>query len=93
MKLYLDDIREAPEGYIDVQSVNQAISEIKKYGDEIELLDLDHDLGDFAKDGGDAICLLDWCVEHQFFPKVILHTANPVGRANMLRLIDRHWPK
>ena len=92
MTLWLDDIREAPEGCIDVCSVNQAIHKILEYWDQIDCLDLDHDLGDYAKDGGDAINLLDWCVENQFFPKVKLHTSNPVGRANMERLIARHWP-
>ena len=91
MKIYLDDIRKCPEGYILALSVNQAIKLIEENKDDIELLDLDHDLGDFAVDGGDAICLLDWCVEHNFFPKVVLHTANPVGRTNMERLINRHW--
>ena len=86
MKIWLDDIRNAPNGYIEVHSVNQAIAKIKDNFD-----DIDHDLGDFAIDGGDAIKLLDWCVENNFFPKVQLHTANSVGRANMMRLLNRHW--
>ena len=24
--------------------------------------------------------------------EIVLHTANPVGRANMQRNIDRYWP-
>jgi len=93
MKIYLDDVRKAPDGYVLCLSVNQAISMIKENRDEIEELDLDHDLGDFAVDGGDAIKLLDWCVENDFYPKIILHTANPVGRRNMERLIERYWRK
>ena len=91
MKLWLDDIRKAPDDYIECHSVNQAIRFIEENMFNVEELDLDHDLGDFAIDGGDAICLLDWCVENNFYPKVVIHTANPVGRRNMERLIERHW--
>ena len=41
-------------------------------------------LDDYAYDGGDAIKLLDYLVE--------IHTANPVGRENMYRMLDRYWP-
>ncbi|WP_295365882.1 cyclic-phosphate processing receiver domain-containing protein [uncultured Succinivibrio sp.] len=95
IKLWLDDEREAPSGYIHCHSVNEAISRIKffeKHSVAIEELNLDHDLGDFAKDGGDAIKLLDWLCGRETFYKIVLHTANPVGRANMQRTIDRYWP-
>lgn len=91
MKIYVDDVRKAPDGYAECHSVNETIRVIKENKDEIELLDLDHDLGDFGVDGGDAIKILDWCVENEFYPKIVLHTANPVGRRNMERLIERHW--
>ena len=94
MKIWLDDLRPAPSGYVPVQSVNKAIDMIKKAEAEgvgIEILDLDHDLGDYCNDGGDAIKLLDWLAERGTFYPVKLHTANPVGRANMERLLARHW--
>ena len=53
MKIWLDDIRKAPEGYVHCHSVNEAISVIKHAKEPVELLDLDHDLGDYAVDGGD----------------------------------------
>ena len=56
-----------------------------------EILDLDHDLGDFSNDGGDAIKLLDWLVERNTLYPIKLHTANPVGRANMQRMINKFW--
>mgnify|MGYP000054489106 CR=1 FL=1 len=65
MKIWLDDLRPAPWGYESARSVNEAktlIREAEKNGIEIEVLDLDHDLGDFANQGGDAIKLLDWLV-------------------------------
>lgn len=96
MKLYLDDIRKAPNGYIHVYSVNQAkrlIYQAEMNNIPIELLDLDHDLGEFAYDGGDAIRLLDWLVERKTYYPIKIHTANPVGRANMQRMINRFWNK
>ena len=94
MKIYLDDVRPVPEGYVLCQSVNQAkqaILQAEQLGESIELIDCDHDLGDFAPDGGDGICLLDWLVERGTFYPIKLHTMNPVGRDNMLRLIERYW--
>ena len=94
MRLWLDDLRIAPEGYESARSVNEAIAIIKKAeerGQEIEVLDIDHDLGDYAGDGGDAIKLLDWLAERETFYPIRIHTANPVGRANMERMIERYW--
>ena len=54
-------------------------------------IDCDHDLGEYARDGGDGIKLLDWLAEHGLFYKIYLHTMNPVGRENMERLIRRYW--
>ena len=65
------------------------IREAERNGIEIEVLDLDHDLGDFANQGGDAIKLLDWLVERETFYPVEIHTANPVGRANMESVLAR----
>ena len=59
MKLWVDDVREAPEGYIWLKSSNEALRFIIAHGSEIELIDLDHDAGDFANDGGDYIRVLD----------------------------------
>lgn len=75
MKLWIDDVRPAPEGYVWCKSVNEAKNKITdanakfvascKRGlpDEslhIELISLDHDAGEYAHDGGDYIRLLDW---------------------------------
>ena len=57
----------------------------------IGLLDLDHDLGDYSSDGGDAIKLLDWLVERNTLYPVKLHTMNVVGKDNMQRIIDKYW--
>ncbi len=93
MKIWLDDIRPAPWGYVHCKSVNEAIrliTEAEKR-EKIEVIDCDHDLGDYARDGGDGIKLLDWLVSRGTLYKIELHTMNPVGRENMLRLIHRYW--
>ena len=94
VKIWLDDVRPAPQGYYWCTSVNQTIKYIEdceENGLTIELLDLDHDLGEYAIDGGDGIKLVDWLAENKKFYKIILHTMNPVGRDNMQREIDRYW--
>ena len=94
MKIWLDDLRPVPQGYEGAKSVNEAIAlieEAEKAGIDIEVLDLDHDLGDYYTDGGDAIKLLDWLAEHETFYPVEIHTANPVGRENMERMLARYW--
>jgi hypothetical protein len=48
-------------------------------------------VGDYADQGGDVIRLLDWLAERETFYPVEIHTANPVGRANMERILARYW--
>lgn len=94
--IYLDDGRQAPDGFIRTKSVNETIELIELLEANhinINLLDLDHDLGEFAGDGGDAIKLLDYLVEHEKFYPIKLHTFNWVARDNMQRMLDRFWPK
>ena len=94
IKIWVDDIREVPKGYIGTKSVNETIILIEKIeneGGKIGLLDLDHDLGDYAPFGGDAIKILDYLAERETYYPIKIHTANPVGRANMERVIKRYW--
>ena len=94
MKIWVDDIRPIPEGYVGTKSVNETIQliiEAENKGQIIELIDLDHDLGDYAADGGDAIKILDFLAERETYYPIRIHTANPVGRANMERMIQRYW--
>lgn len=91
MKLWIDDVRPAPEGYIWCKSVNEAkrhiIWHIGLWG-TIELIDLDHDAGDYASDGGDYIKLLDWLEETGRNYPIHIHSMNPVGVANMRAIIQ-----
>ena len=104
MKLWIDDVRPAPEGYVWCKSVDEtkeAIKSVKKFcyydpntgaerWDNIELIDLDHDAGDYACFGGDYIRLLDWLEETGRNYPIRIHSANPVGAANMRRIIERN---
>ena len=57
---------------------------------EIEIIDLDHDAGDFASDGGDYIKLLDWLEETGRNYPIRIHSMNPVGVANMRAIIEKN---
>jgi len=89
MKIWLDDLRKPPQGYIWCQSVNQAINTIMNYGIP-EVIDFDHDAGDFACDGGDFIRLMDWMEESSIACKIKIHTMNPVGRQQMIAIAKKN---
>lgn len=102
MKLWIDDVRPAPEGYVWCKSTNEALRTIVDNKDDIELIDLDHDAGDYACIGGDFIIVLKelerlsrrpnndyWrkrCKEIKFK----LHSANVVGVMNMRAIIEHN---
>lgn len=81
-----------------VKSVNQAkraIENGEKMGCDRFIIDLDHDLGDFAFDGGDGYELVKWLIETERNTKnyvVQCHSMNPVGKANILALYSRYFP-
>ena len=109
MKLWIDDVRPAPEGYIWCKSVNEAIdcivlretrigildydgvlSEERMKELSINVIDIDHDAGDYANDGGDYIKLLDWLEETGRSYPIHIHSMDPVGVENMRRIIERN---
>ena len=98
MKLWIDDVRPAPEGYVWCKSVNEAKSEIigvdiSNFGNiinRVEIIDIDHDAGDYAFDGGDYIKLLDWLEETGRNYPIRIHSMNPVGVQNMRAIIERN---
>ena len=53
-------------------------------------IDIDHDAGDYAWDGGDYIKVLDWLEEMGYNVIVRIHSMNPVGVANMRAIIQRN---
>ena len=96
MKLWVDDIRPAPDGYKWAKSVHEArihICQMRRPDGThaIEVIDIDHDAGDYAFMGGDYIALLNWMEMKDINDIPIhLHTQNPVGRANMRAIIEHN---
>jgi hypothetical protein len=104
MKLWVDDVRPAPEGYEWCKTVDEAKGFIqfiefrnRRYAihtsqgvNDIELIDIDHDAGDYVSDGGDYIKLLDWLEETGRNYPIHIHSMNPVGIENMRRIIQRN---
>ena len=89
MKLWIDDIRPAPDGFIWCKSVNQAKAAITAYEHQYScdniLIDLDNDAADYFK-------ILDWLEEKNivdtgYFFKI--HSKNLVGIMKMEDII-RH---
>lgn len=98
MKLWIDDVRPAPEGYCWIKTVDGAKETIikldnpinRKWWGEVEIIDIDHDAGDYASDGGDYIKLLDWLEETNRNYPIRIHSMNPVGVQNMRAIIERN---
>ena len=98
IKLWVDDVREPPsDEWLWAKSVHDACVAIRFYErnivDDTIIIDLDHDAGDYAWDGGDYIEFLNW-VEREgiadtgyFFH---IHSMNPVGIENMRRIIEHN---
>lgn len=98
MKIWVDDVRPAPEGYVWCKSVQEAkdtVLVLELYATvnesyKVELIDVDHDAGGYAYDGGDYIKLLDWLEETGRDYPIRIHSMNPVGVENMRRIIQRN---
>lgn len=118
MKLWIDDVRRAPEGYVWAKSVNEAkeyiesaernvehyiLSEMKQSSIDnrlyhetkikvrtVNIIDIDHDAGEYANDGGDYIKLLDWLEETGRNYPIRIHSMNPVGIQNMRAIIEKN---
>lgn len=101
MKLWIDDIRPAPPGnYIWFKEINAALRFIRENAADIEIIDFDHDAGDFRRGGReDYIVILQ---EMQRLSRVHnisfshinfrFHSANPVGVQNMRYILqDNGW--
>lgn len=91
MKLWVDDVRPAPYGYVWVKTVNDAILQIEMHEQNnipFLLISLDHDAGDYGP--SDYIKVLDWLEETGRNYPIRIHSMNPVGVENMRRIIERN---
>jgi hypothetical protein len=87
VKVWLDDRREAPEGWVHVHSPEEAIALLR--AGEVDEVSLDHDLGLFTDErettGYDVLVWIEREVAERRFaaPVIHVHSANPVARARM----------
>jgi hypothetical protein len=97
-KVYLDDERTPNDKtWIVVRNYNQFIQKMSELGfDNIDIISFDHDLGDATieeKTGYDAA---KWMVNEYLecydntihFPQVYVHSANPIGSANIIGYVN-----
>jgi len=95
INLYVDDLRDIPEGFVGARTYHEAIRYLLTY--PINILSLDHDLGEdihgnLANTGDDIVY---WLCERGatrgplIIDKIYLHTDNPVGRDRMYKALIR----
>lgn len=93
MRVYLDDERITPEGWVRVYWPDEAIALLES--GEVAQISLDHDLGDDERGTGyDVIVWIEEAVVTRGFqpPAISVHSANPSARLRMeagIRAIER----
>ncbi|MBC3917833.1 hypothetical protein H8L32_10145 [Undibacterium sp. CY18W] len=94
MKVFLDDERQTPEGWIRVYWPKEAINLLET--GQVQIISLDHDLGDDERGTGyDVITWLEEAVITRGFipPEMRVHSANSSARQKMemgIQSILRH---
>jgi Cyclic-phosphate processing Receiver domain len=94
MRIWLDDVRDAPQGWIHITTPEEAI-ELLRSG-EVEEISLDHDLGlatsEAERTGYDVLVWLEEAVAigawNHALPVIRIHSANPVGQRRMEQAIE-----
>lgn len=95
-KLYVDDLREAPEGWDVARNFHKAIVMLEET--EYDEVSLDNDIASFYGNremmGYD---ILQWLIMRKLegfkVPSIVrVHSANPVQREKMRQDIDRYFP-
>jgi hypothetical protein len=85
MKLYVDDCRDAPDGWTTARTFEEAMQHIAS--GKVTELSLDHDLGEEgAETGYDILRMIERAMVQVGFtppPDIKIHTANPAGYHNM----------
>ena len=94
MKLYVDDIRPAPEGWQQARTVTDAIRFLSMFGDQVDEISLDHDISYAVEVAGtqrpfpspedfSAVALYIARYYEEKSPVITVHSANPVGARNI----------
>lgn len=90
INLYLDDLRDCPEGFVIARNMEQALYYLKNNEYEVKILSIDHDLGideagNLLPSGYDLVKY--FCENGLKAEAIYLHTDNPVGRDNMYQTL------
>lgn len=84
MRVWLDDVREAPPGWTRVRWPDEAIALLR--AGQVAEVSLDHDLGDDDRGTGyDVLIWIEEAVATEGFcpPAMRVHSANPPARRKM----------
>lgn len=89
VNLYLDDLRDIPDGFVAARTMEEAVDVIKNYN--VHILSLDHDLGmddegKLRKTGYDLVKYICGSGKRAA-NRIYLHTDNVVGRDNMYQTL------
>ena len=89
MKIFLDDERATPEGWVRVYWPDETIALLQT--GQVTDISLDHDLGDDARGTGyDVVLWVEEAVQLCGFvpPRMTVHSANAAARLRMLAGIE-----
>lgn len=105
MKLFVDDIREAPDGWVLAKTISEAVNSLRNFGTNITHISLDHDISIEVDVGGisrpfpspDTFKVVAYFIEELIlagywekeYPEITVHSANPVGRREIAAIFDR----
>ena len=97
VKLWLDDQRPAPRGWLHARNYAEAVGCIQRSGPDLAEVSLDHDLcpahssGDYS-DGETGYDVLVYLLDTGLRPLIHLHTMNPEGLQRMSDLLEEDYP-
>lgn len=85
MRVFLDDVRPTPEGWVRAYWPSEVITLLES--GQVQEVSLDHDLGDDLRGTGyDVIVWIEEAVALQGFrpPTLVVHSANSAARERMM---------
>lgn len=91
INLYLDDRRDCPEGFVIARNMEEALFYLENENYEVEILSLDHDLGEnketkeLLPTGYDFVKY--FCEYGLYAKRIYIHTDNPPGREAMYKTL------
>ena len=94
MRLWVDDLRPAPEGWYWAKTSDHAIEMLILGRSDITEMSLDHDLGGHDTTRPIVSWLCDqYAAGNNYWPDIIhVHSANPVGVQWLTGTIERYKP-